>query len=118
MQSYPEEADRMKITVQIDGEEVTSARATRSVAPSQILEKTAVLGADDAGPAPASIAGTGPSIRSISGEMRQTAFPKEMATDCGEAPKEFQSKAVSGWQTETSSTELIEDKDAGKAAQQ
>ncbi len=107
MQSYPEEADRMKITVQIDEEEMTSATAIRSVAPSEILEKAAALGAEDAGPAPALIPGTG-----------QAAFSKEMGIDCGEAPKEFRSKDISELQAGTSSTELIEAKDAGKAPQQ
>ena len=108
----------MKITIQIDGEEAASAISIQRIPPTEILEKAATLGAEDAGPAPTITPGTGSATMLPSIEMGQTVFSKEMAIDCGEAPKEFQSKAVSRWQAGTSLTELTEAKDAGKAVQQ
>jgi len=108
----------MKITIQIDGEEVASAISIQKTPHTEILEKVTTLEAEDAGPAPTITPGTGAATMPPSIEVGQMAFFKEMAIDCGEAPKEFQSKAVSEWQAETSLAELTEAKDAGKAVQQ
>lgn len=108
----------MKITIQIDGEEEASATTIPNIPPKEILEKAATLGAEDAGPAPTLVPGIGSAAMLPLMETEQAAFSKEMAIDCGEAPKEFQSKAVSELQTGTPSTELIEAEDAGKAIQQ
>jgi hypothetical protein len=118
MQSCPEEAGGMKITIQIDGEDVASAISIQKTPHKEILEKATTLGAEEAGPAPTITLGTGSAAMLPSIEMGQMAYSKEMAIDCGEAPREFQSKAVSGWQAGTSLTELTEAKDAGKAVQQ
>lgn len=108
----------MKITVQIEGEEAASATAIRSVAPVEILEKAASLGAEDAGPAPALTPSRGTATLFGSGEMEQAAVSRVMAMDCGQAPKEFQSIAVLGGEAEATSTEPTKAQDAGKAAQQ
>jgi hypothetical protein len=107
----------MKITVQIDGEEVALATTVRSVAPAEILEKAKALGAEDAGPAPALTLSRGAITWYPSEEMEQAAFSTVPSIDCGEAPKQFQRKAASGVQAEATSTEPTEAQDAGKAAQ-
>lgn len=118
MQSYPEEAGGMKITIQIDGEEVASATFIQKTQAPGILEKETTLEIEDAGPAPTITPVTGSVAMLPSTEMRQMAFSKEMAIDCGKAPEEFQRNAVPGRQAETSLKEASEAKDAGKAVQQ
>ncbi len=108
----------MKITIQIDGEEVASAVSIQRSPPMEIPEKAATLRIEDAGPAPSIIPAIDLATMFSPIEREQAAFSEEMAIDCGEAPKEFQSKVVSEWQAGKSLTERTGAKDAGKAVQQ
>jgi len=108
----------MKIAIQIDGEEVAPVRSSQSIVPAEILEKAAALGAEDAGPAPALDFGTLPASLFALEVLGEAAISREMAIDCGEAPKEFQSDARPEMQISASWIEPTEDKDAGKAVQQ
>jgi hypothetical protein len=107
----------MKIAIQIDGEEVALAKLGESISPAEILGKAAALGAEDAGPAQASAFVGLPVSMPALGEMEEVAFSREMAINCGEAPKEFQSYATPEMQVLEYSIEPNEAKDAGKAAQ-
>jgi hypothetical protein len=92
----------MKIAIQIEVEEVAFVKSDKNIAPAEVLERAAILGAEDAGPAPALAFGKAP-----------TSSP---AIDCGEAPKVFQSDATPEMQALEPSIEPTEAKDAGKAA--
>ena len=94
----------MKITVQIEGEDAATATVPQVVAPKEILEKAADLGAEDAGPAPTQTV-----------IMEKSAFLKEQALDSGQAPERFRSKTALELQAEIPSTDQIEVKDAGEA---
>ena len=107
----------MKIAIQIDREEVALAKSGESTVPTEILEKAAALGAEDAGPAPALELGGLPVGTLALAEMEEAAFSREMAINCGEAPKEFQNYDAAEMLVSASVIAPTEDKDAGKAAQ-
>jgi hypothetical protein len=108
----------MKINIQIEGEDVASATALQRTAPREILEKAAALEAEDAGPAPALIPGTGAAMQSSIEEMQRASLSAVTAIACGQAPKEFQSKAVPEAQADVTSAGPTPAEDAGKAAVQ
>jgi hypothetical protein len=103
----------MKISIQIDGKEVASAKSGQNIAPASILEKATILGAEDAGPAPALAFGRAPAGLLAAEELGESASSSDMAIDCGQAPVDFQSDATPEMQVSGPS---IEAKDAGKAA--
>ncbi|NYT08968.1 MAG: hypothetical protein GKC09_03375 [Methanosarcinales archaeon] len=107
----------MKISVQIEGEEVAAIKSGQGIAPEEILEKAAALGAEDAGQAPALVFGKLQAGMLVFPEPEEAAFSIEMAIDCGGAPEKFRSDAAREMVALEASIEQTEAKDAGKAAQ-
>lgn len=106
----------MKIAIEFNGEEVALVKSSQSIVPTEILERAAVLGAEDAGPAPAILVDKLPVGMFALEEIEEAAFSREMAIDGGKAPKDLQSGVTSEIQVLEPLIEPSKAKDAGKAA--
>lgn len=106
----------MKIAIEFNLEEVASVKSSQSIVPIEILERAAVLGAEDAGPAPATIVDKLPVGMFALEEIGEAAFSRGMAMDGGKAPKDLQSGVTPEIQVLEHSIEPSKAKDAGKAA--